>query len=789
MRMKLITLLAFAGLFMTALAAWGPEVGITNNRLENVTYSGGHNVVYGSDGVGHVVWYDNGGGMSWAASAMSVVSTGVRVERPQCDMQVAEPKTTEWNSELLSYNDGTFENYFSWPEPRNELAVRFFAPANPLRPCRVYVWLTSFSGSDYASEVRIYGNDGDPYGNPGTLIDKYAGNLHTRIWTSLYKNQVYFDPPPVVNYDTFFVSYYQTSILPKYPYLGVDYSQPVTTDNDWGKYNGVWGVFPSDASMDFGIDVEVCYETPRLDAATVSIDAPVGTVCGRGTYYPKATVKNLSDIPQSFDVVFSIADDPVYTSTKTTPVLDPNQEVQLTFDDPWDPAGAGTFETKCTTKLDGDADNTNDRQIGTVKVQLWPAGWVEMEPVPFGPDKKGIKDGAWLAHKPWDEYVYAIKGDRTDEFYRYDIEGNAWSPLAPILRGREDKLPYSGARGVRDDGVYIYATKGANTPGFWRYDISSDEWTQLADVPERLHGNSKVDGGTDVTYVPPDGGGGNGGYVYLLKGRSGEFYRYNVDAEAWEPELPHAPPATGNAVWEEGSYITYDGDKTIYAYRSYDMMLDVGGNEIWTFDLVTQKWSESPLPGIPGVPPTASQDGGCGDWWDGSVWTLKGGDTREFWRYTPPIDWVGLNQMPKQGFNKQPRNVFWGGDIISHRCGAFFAFKGHDTPEFWRYVYAPEQPEGGQSGTVGKSVDFGMRLTLSPSPLTGKVLRVEYSLNQAGPANVTLFDITGRAVAKGNFIGARAGQLSLDLYFLSAGVYLVRLDDGHRALTQKLIIE
>ena len=87
MRMKLTTLLAFAGLFVVALAAnavlpsaavvgqtaansggqagqdgWGSPVAVTNNRLENVTWlTNGHKVVYGAGGVGHVVWYDQAG--------------------------------------------------------------------------------------------------------------------------------------------------------------------------------------------------------------------------------------------------------------------------------------------------------------------------------------------------------------------------------------------------------------------------------------------------------------------------------------------------------------------------------------------------------------------------------------------------------------------------------------------------------------------------------------------------------------------------------------------------------
>jgi hypothetical protein len=83
----------------------------------------------------------------------------------------------------------------------------------------------------------------------------------------------------------------------------------------------------------------------------------------------------------------------------------------------------------------------------------------------------------------------------------------------------------------------------------------------------------------------------------------------------------------------------------------------------------------------------------------------------------------------------------------------------------------------------------GMSLTLLPSPLAGNVLHVEYSLNQAGPANVTLFDISGRPVAKRDFVADRTGELPLDLHLLSGGVYLVRLEDGHQSLVRKLVVQ
>jgi hypothetical protein len=82
-----------------------------------------------------------------------------------------------------------------------------------------------------------------------------------------------------------------------------------------------------------------------------------------------------------------------------------------------------------------------------------------------------------------------------------------------------------------------------------------------------------------------------------------------------------------------------------------------------------------------------------------------------------------------------------------------------------------------------------MYLTLSPSPLTGSILHVEYSLKQAGPANFSISDITGRPVATRRFAADLTGELPLDLHLLSGGVYLVRLEDGHQSLVQKLVVQ
>ena len=95
----------------------------------------------------------------------------------------------------------------------------------------------------------------------------------------------------------------------------------------------------------------------------------------------------------------------------------------------------------------------------------------------------------------------------------------------------------------------------------------------------------------------------------------------------------------------------------------------------------------------------------------------------------------------------------------------------------------------GISGRTEMEPGAGMNLTLSPSPLTGNILHVEYSLKRAGPARVTLFDVAGRPVVGRDFDATRAGELPLDVSRLAGGVYIVRLDYGYQSVVQKLVVQ
>ncbi|MEO0077538.1 MAG: hypothetical protein ABIK86_00860, partial [candidate division WOR-3 bacterium] len=145
-------------------------------------------------------------------------------------------------------------------------------------------------------------------------------------------------------------------------------------------------------------------------------------------------------------------------------------------------------------------------------------GWRERASVPDRPAGKSVKDGGWLAYDQGSRLVYAAKGNKTSDFYCYNLNSNSWQQLALIPDGREGKKPGKGAVGCADGNGVVYATKGNNSQGFYKYVTSKDSWFQLADIPLGIS-NKKVRGGTDMAYVD-----GDPDHVYLLKGHRNEFW-------------------------------------------------------------------------------------------------------------------------------------------------------------------------------------------------------------------------------------------------------------------------
>ena len=78
---------------------------------------------------------------------------------------------------------------------------------------------------------------------------------------------------------------------------------------------------------------------------------------------------------------------------------------------------------------------------------------------------------------------------------------------------------------------------------------------------------------------------------------------------------------------------------------------------------------------------------------------------------------------------------------------------------------------------------FSLRV---PNPVSGK-LTTSFSLPSNEPAELAVFDIGGRSVAKQN-VGGRAGNQSVTLGRLPAGVYMVRLTQSGRSLSNRVAV-
>lgn len=501
---------------------------------------------------------------------------------------------------------------------------------------------------------------------------------------------------------------------------------------------------------------------------------------------PTVTAVNPGPTTESFAVVYELGG--VATDTQYVFDLAPGARTEIWFGS-FAPLPGQTYQLKAYTTLPEDNSHSNDTAYATIGALA--QGWHEVTPMPSAPSGRPVKRGGWLAYCAGNGLVYAAKGNKTTDFYSYDPRTGVWTLLSgmphsthPVWSARP---PRKGARGACDAARYIYVTQGNNSLGFWRYDIQTDSWRILPDVPAGLSGK-KVKGGTDMVYVEDPAGGA--GFVYLLKGYRAEFYRFNLDAWTWET-LDDAP-YIGRAKFDKGSWVARTEDAVNDLYVSQAKY-----HGFFAYDLKNQVWRQTPLTGMPFIGSTGrrkkSKDGGSADWYHGQVWALKGGNTQEFWCYDVASDvWNEVDTVPAYGSTGRRRRVKHGADIVSLGNGVFYALKGNKTLEFWRYIRQVSNPapaeRAGATGDPGRAFRLGIQV--QPNPVEGRFAVIKYGLPAAGPAELAIFDVTGRVVERRALVAKRSGMVSIDISNLSVGVYLVRVDAlGGYTDSRKLVIQ
>ena len=514
------------------------------------------------------------------------------------------------------------------------------------------------------------------------------------------------------------------------------------------------------------------------DVGVVGINKPAGTYGPRQIVTPTATVRNYGNVPVTFEV-WMLLTDPTgvlhYSDSVNVASLDPVSNLVVEAFRPCTLRLLGDWTARCSLALDGDAHFANNVLTSGFATS---SQWVEMKSMPLPPSYRTVKDGAWLAYNAGSGLIYAGKGNKSSDFYSYNILDNDWTSRRAIPLGLEGKLPRLGACAASDGSQYVYMAKGNNTLGFWRYDIAADSWLQLANVPVGAH--RKVKAGSAV-YVQV----GDSGFVYLLKGPTTEFYRFNVSTWKWETMQP--APMGSHSKWYVGSFLTFDGDHTIYAHKARY-------HELWAYDVLTDKWSGTRRSGMPFVGragrPRRSKDGGSGAWFDGGIYALKGGSTDECWRYDATANtWAEFDELPPMAASGKVRKVYAGGSMVSVD-GTLFALKGNKTNELWSYAlgYA-NAPQPSREGVMAAQTTAGSgRLTIGPSPLVGGTLHLSVGRTSSQSATMRLYDASGRSVAVWKPV-LQNGAADLDVRQLAAGVYLVRLETDGYSATQKLVVE
>ncbi len=556
---------------------------------------------------------------------------------------------------------------------------------------------------------------------------------------------------------------------------GNDVASVVKTDR-WG--NVYVGGFSSGGTGNGDDCLVIKYIQP--DVAVQRVLRPRGFFDTAAVIYPQAMVANKSTAPVdfwSFCKIGRLGGAVVYTDSVFVSGLGVGESTVVNFREWVKPHLPGQYFVQCSTYRVNDGDLSNNVAQELFFIVSGPYGWLELKPVPELPSGKAVRDGASLTYSSALNRIYAIKGGKTADFYYYSPGQGDWVIMPSVPDGPSGKPPGKGACLASDEEGNVYLVRGNSTFEFWRYGNSTG-WSELAPIP-RGSGNP-VKGGSDAVYVIDDG------CIYFLKGHRNEFYRYRIGADLWE----NLPPAPGTK-WGKGSFIVFDYDSLcIYACRAKY-------NELWRFDLRTGTWDtlriRSKMPVLSKTGKSAKlKEGGCGAYFERSIYAFKGANTNQFFRYDIDGDsWVEIDTIPTMGVSGRSRGIKAGADLVQ-AGDAFYALKGNKTLEFWRYAVPPVLTGANDHLLSGVESVRSYRLIEPKQRDNGSVFRglVRIKLPKGDARYVTgvVYDPAGRRRAAGKYWLRRDGIVELDLTSLQPGVYFIGIKYGDQELNRRIVL-
>jgi hypothetical protein len=440
-------------------------------------------------------------------------------------------------------------------------------------------------------------------------------------------------------------------------------------------------------------------------------------------------------------------------------------------------AAAGWYRCAAWTRLEADVNRSNDSGRVRVKVSWGEIGWQQRPDVPGG--IAPVKHGAALARMQDAGHIYALKGNKTGEFYVYSPAAAAWTTLPSLPPGPSGRPVNKSADLCSDDSRYLYALKGNRTCEFWRYDTRDRIWEQMFDVPA---GASAPRAGSGLACVTR----GDSVLVFCLKASNTfEFYRYDAGSNQWL-DRASAPAGPLLKKFKNGSALCAGSGERLFAVKSKV-------NEFYCYDIAADNWT--PAAGVPlyaGSGKRSSCRDGCdlAATGDGTIYAFAGGNREYFFGYDVASDnWAEFAALP---LGPSGKKVKAGGAlaVLGKQC---WALKGNRTCEFW--VYTPDTmafspPRPGRSGvSSAPAAAPAQEFTVHPRICRDRV-NVRYSPSSARhslTARVTLLSPLGRAVTQQT---VRSGSwATLDMVHLPAGTYFLRLETPAAVRTEKLVLQ
>lgn len=502
------------------------------------------------------------------------------------------------------------------------------------------------------------------------------------------------------------------------------------------------------------------------DVGVIAIASPPSIVTTGTIITPACTVYNYGTTTETYRVRMKIG--AFYHDSATISNHAPGIKTFLVFPS-FTLDQIGTHAVSCSTELSSDLQPINDKIIGSVDVQS--PGWTKKADVRGQPSGKNVKSGGGITKL--DDDIYLILGNNKRDFMRFSISSNTWTPACSIPAGSNNKKVKKGAS-IINDGNFIYVLKGGGTNEFYRYDPTTNSWNSLPS-PNFIKG---VKGGfTSFT----DYGGSK--YIYCGSGsNNNEWKRFNLSTDAWENAFPNNLPVEKA---KAGSSLVFDGANTLY-------FLLAGGkeNDFYITDLSSPSPAWSAKKDLPLYRPASAKkkkikEGGALEYYNGIIYAVKGGNTKEFWCYIPEHDsWAYINEVG-DGTTYPPVKGIKCGRSLTASDNGIYCLIGNKTNEFWFYGSSGTEAELKSSKPTimaGAIPTSEFNLTIKPNPSFGKI-RITYESPIRTTASLIIYNILGKIVYSEN-----SDDGSFTIEHLPAGIYFTNFNAGSYNQSKKLVV-